>query len=87
MKWRNYGLTALFVISAIDLCYAMGINRYPYIANYARPFVVLVFLSTIRNNIFSVAHDLKQSLVILCCIAAYITTYTVIGFYAFRYTN
>ena len=75
------------MVSVVDLCIAIAVNRYPYIANYARPFVVLVFLSTIRANIFSVAHDLKQSLVILFCIFAYITCYTVIGFYIFRYTN
>ena len=86
-KWRNYGITALFIISAIDLFYAMAINRYPYIANFARPFVVLIFLSTIQANILSVVKDLKQSLVILFCIFAYITCYAVIGFYIFRYTD
>ena len=86
-KLRNYGITALFIISVIDLLIAIGINRYPWVANLLRPFVVLIFLKTIRNNIYSVLLDLRQSLVILFCIFAYITCYSVIGFYAFRYTN
>ena len=58
-KCRTYGLAAMFIISILDLCVAIAINKCPYIANYIRPFVVLVFHSTIRANISIMANDLK----------------------------
>ena len=72
------------MISVVDLIFAVIYNRYPYVANYARPFVILLFLSSIRANIFELAHDLKESFLILCCILAYVMMFVVIGFYLFR---
>ena len=56
MKWhrqstaytyRSYVLYVLSVVSIADLGYAALFYRYPYVAAYAKPFVILLFLSSI----------------------------------------
>ena len=86
-KCRSYFLFALTLMSVVDLGLAVLNNRYPYASNYAKPFVILVFLSSIRANIFELVHDFKESIVILGCTFAYVSIYVVIGFYLFRYSN
>ena len=85
-KLRVWFLTAIFVICTADLIQAAIRRKYPYLTNFMRPIVVLLFLSQIRANLKSIVFDLKDSLTVLATIFAFILFFTILGLYMFQGT-
>lgn len=86
-KWRNYSLAALWVICTGDIIYSLvpPVN-YPYLTNFLRPIVIMIFLSQLRNNMKFVVLTAKDALVILICIFSYIGFFTMVGYFLFKGT-
>ena len=64
-KARIWGFIAIELVCIADLAEAGYYFRYPYVNNLLRPVVVVVFFSTIRENLKTLANDFKDSLVVL----------------------
>jgi two pore calcium channel protein, plant len=62
----------------------MARERYPYLTNFLRPVVVIIFMSSIRSNLKSVAYDLKDSITVLAIIFAFIGFFTFSGYFLFQ---
>lgn len=49
--------------------------------NLCRPWVCVIFFSSIRQNLKSVIYDFKDSIVVLACIFVYIGYFAAIGYF------
>lgn len=85
-KCRNYLLGALFVICLADTIYAIVRTKYPYLNNFLRPVVIMIFLSQLRNNMRYVALTAKDALTVLVCVFSYIGFFTLVGYFLFKGT-
>ena len=85
-KARIWGFLAVELVCIADLVHAGYYFRYPFINNLLRPVVVVVFFSTIRENLKTLAKDLKDSLVILASILVYILYFSAVGLFIFQGT-
>jgi len=85
-RYRTYSLFFLFILSAIDLTISVIKPRYPYLANFLRPVVVMIFLSQIRQVAKTISGVMIDSLVVLVTIFAYIFFASFLAFYLFNGT-
>jgi hypothetical protein len=76
----------IYISCVIDLLYSMITTRCPYWNNSFKPVVVLLFLPTIRNNLKTVALDLKDSMPVLMIIFAFIFFFSFSGYFFFQGT-
>ena len=76
----------LYIICVTDLIITMVVIRAPTINNFLKPFTVLLFLPTIRQNMKTVIYDLKDSLVVLVIIFGFIFFFAFTGFFLFQGT-
>ena len=83
---RNIFFAVLCTISVTNFSLAaFGISSTFY-ADLLRPFVVINFLGTMRNNTTEFFMDVKASFAILITIFAYIFVFALVGFYLFGYS-
>ena len=80
-KVRNWIFLFIMIVCSADVIRAAVFYQYPYINNLCRPWVCIIFFSSIRQNLKSVVYDFKDSLIILACIFLYISYFTAIGFF------
>lgn len=80
-KFRNYFFMGIMIICSCDVIRAAVLYTYPYVNNLCRPWVCIIFFSSIRQNLKSVLFDFKDSLIILSCIFLYICYFAAIGFF------
>ena len=73
----------MIIICITDLVFSTVNFTYPYINNLMRPAVVVVFFSTIRENLKTLARDFIDSLVILATILIYILYFSSVGIFIF----
>ena len=85
-KARIWGFIAIELVCIADLAEAGYYFRYPYVNNLLRPVVVVVFFSTIRENLKTLAKDFKDSLVVLSSILLYILYFSAVGLFIFQGT-
>ena len=83
---RTIALVALFVVCLIDISISIARDKYPYLTNFLRPVVVMIFLSSIRSNLKSVAYDLKDSFTVLAIIFSFIGFFAMSGYFLFAGT-
>ena len=69
------------MLCSADVIRAAITYSYPYVNNLCRPWVCIIFFSSIRQNLKSVAYDFKDSIVVLACIFMYIAYFSAIGFF------
>jgi len=74
-------------ICAADDIKALITFSYPLINYLLRPVVCIIFFSQLRSNLKSVALDLKDSIVVLFCIFAYIMYFAAVGMFIFDGTQ
>jgi hypothetical protein len=93
--WRNFSkmdkvripiMIVIYITCVIDLILSMAYTHVPYINNLFKPFVVLLFLPIIRNNIKTVLLDLKDSMPVLAIIFAFIFFFSFSGYFFFQGT-
>ena len=82
-KARIWGFQVMVIICITDLVFSTVNFTYPYINNLMRPFVVVVFFSTIRENLKTLAKDFKDSLIVLITILVYILYFSAVGLFIF----
>jgi hypothetical protein len=80
---RTISLIVLLIVCLTDISISMARERYPYLTNFLRPVVVMIFMSSIRSNLKSVAFDLKDSTTVLAIIFAFIGFFTFSGYFLF----
>ena len=83
-KCRNYALVVITIGSVID--HILGLF-YLYNAIFSllvRPVVVFIFFSSIRSNLFVIAHTCKDTMIILLTILSYVMLFALVGYYLFR---
>ena len=85
-KARIWGFILIELVCIGDLAAAGYTFSYPYLNNLLRPVVVVVFFSTIRENLRTLANDFKDSLIVLLSILAYIGYFSAVGLFIFRGT-
>ena len=79
---RNWVFLTIMLICSADLIRAALFYHYPYVNNLCRPWVCIIFFSSIRQNLKSVVYDFKDSFIILSCIfLLYIAYFSAIGFF------
>ena len=71
-------------IASLDLVRCWLAMEYPYIANLMRVGILLTFATEIRQRMFSLLSDLKDSIDILVTIFAYILIFTLTVYYFYR---
>lgn len=95
IKWRRmsqvnmHRTQALAIISLICICdiiYSIAEDEYPYLSNFLRPVVVLIFSSSIRRTMKQVMFSAYNSIVVIMLIFIYIGIATIIAYYLFRGT-
>jgi two pore calcium channel protein len=77
-------MVILYVLCVSDLIITMVIVRAPVINNFMKPLTVLLFLPTIRQYLKTVLYDLKDSLVVLLIIFAFIFFFAFSGYFLFQ---
>ena len=80
-KIRNWIFFTIQLLCSADVIRAAITYSYPYVNNLCRPWVCIIFFSSIRQNLKSVAYDFKDSIVVLACIFMYIAYFSAIGFF------
>ena len=85
-KARIWGFIAMELICIADLVEAGYYFKYPYINNMLRPFVVVVFFSTIREHLKTLLKDFRDSVVVLLSILVYILYFSAVGLFIFNGT-
>ena len=92
-KWRNQSKgekrrTAILVIasivSLIDLIRSFYALKYPYFANLMRVIVLLTFSHGLRQRVYSLFGDLRDSFAILLTIFSYIFIFVLTVYYFYR---
>jgi two pore calcium channel protein, plant len=86
-KVRLWLLIAIFIICVFDCLLSAIRDNFPYLTNFFRPLVMLLYLAQQRaqmKNIFLFV--LKDTAIIILMIYAYVIFYSLIGFYLFKYT-
>jgi two pore calcium channel protein len=95
LKWtrmsrKSYYRTIILAVISL-VCIANTIQSilqddYPYISNFLRPIVVIVFSSSIRATMKQVLFNAKDAFAILATIFLFIGFFTISGYYLFRGT-
>ena len=80
---RTIALVVLLLVCLTDISVSMVRERYPYLTNFLRPIVCMIFLSSIRSNLKSVVYDIKDSLTVLIIIFSFIGFFSFAGYFLF----
>ena len=64
----------------------MWIKETAFFADLLRPFIIINFLGTLRQNAYDFYRDLWSSLTILVTIFGWIFLFSLVGYYLFRYS-
>lgn len=81
---RTYALIVISVLCSIDIIYSIVYEQAPYISDFMRPVVVLIFLSSTRSNFKQLLFNVRDSIAILLAILIYIGFFAILGYYLFR---
>lgn len=85
-KLRVYLMLVIYTLCIIDMIIAIIFNLAPIITNFTRPIVILIFMHSNRQHLWSVFKLLKSSAVILLSIFIYVAFTSFIGFFMFKNT-
>lgn len=66
--------------------YVICTDGYPYLSNFAKPLVILLFMPQVRNTFMHVLYNIKDSVTILCTIAMFVAFFSVAGYTLFQGT-
>lgn len=80
-KARNWVFFTIQLVCSIDVIRAAIYYQYPYVNNLCRPWVCVIFFSSIRQNLKSVLYDFKDSIIVLMCIFLYVGYFAAIGYF------
>ena len=83
-KIRTGALILMLFVCLIDICWSMKREVYPYLTNFLRPVVIMIFLSSIRSNMKSVMRDFYDSLAVLIIIFSFIGFFAFAGLFLFE---
>ena len=78
---RNWIFFIIMIVCSLDVTRAAVFYQYPYVNNLCRPWVCVIFFSSIRQNLISVLYDFKDSIIVLACIFLYIAYFAAIGYF------
>jgi hypothetical protein len=76
----------LYILCMTDLIVSICRTHSPVINNFMKPVTVLLFLPTIRQNLKTVASDLKDTLPVLLIIFSFVFFFAFTGFFLFQGT-
>ena len=85
-KLRNYLFNALAIVSILIFAVTMWLRETAFVADLLRPFIVVNFLSTQRQNLDDFFRDIWSSATVLITIFAWIFLLSLVGFFLFRYS-
>ena len=83
---RTIAMLVILVCSLIDHILGLIYQQHAFFSLIIRPFVVYIFFSAVRSNMWMILHSCKDTLVILCTILVYILLYAALSVYLFRDT-
>lgn len=86
-RMRLFLLTTIYVVCIGDLIFALLRHGFPFVTNFSRPVVVLIYLSSQRNqmkNIF--VYVLKDISIVLMTIFIYIFVFAMMFFFLYEYS-
>lgn len=81
---RTYLLAIVFAVAVGDGIYSLFLGHHPYITNFLRPVVIVIFANQIRTNLQAVALDFKDSCTVITTIFAFISFFAFAGFFLFQ---
>ena len=79
-------MLVIFVLCCIDMIVSIIMDWSPFVTNFTRPIVILIFMHSSRAHLWSVFKLMKRSLVILLSIFIYVAFTSFIGFFLFKNT-
>ena len=85
-KIHNWIFTIVSVISMADVIFNTVRFEYAYLNNLLRPFIAILFFSSIRTNLLLIWHDFRDSFLILCTIFAFILFFAALALFMFQGT-
>lgn len=85
-KTRSIVIGVLASVSIITFAVTAFLPWVPFAADILRPFIIIEFLGSLRQNLTDFLSDLWSSLVILLTIFGWIFIFAIVGFYMFRYS-
>ena len=74
------------MISILIFAITMWLKQTAFFADLLRPFIVINFLGTLRQNLYDFCRDLWSSVTIVVSIFGWIFLFSLTGFFIFRYT-
>ena len=83
---RTIAMLIIMVLSLVDHILGLIYGFNAIVSLIIRPFVVYIFFSAIRSNMWMILHSLKDTMVILITILVYIFLFAVLSYYLFRNT-
>jgi len=83
-KLRTILLGIVFIVCLADAVFALLVGHHPYITNFLRPIVIIIFANQIRTNLQAVALDFKDSLTVIATIFAFISFFAFAGYFLFQ---
>lgn len=85
-QWRFYAMLTIYILCLSDMILSIIITQAPYITNFSRPVVVLIYLSQSRAHFKSILYLIKDSSILLASIFAYVAFYAFVGYFIFKNT-
>ena len=76
-KARNYSLVLILFISTIDHSIALDTSYSATFCMFSRPFVIYIFFSSVRNNLWMIIQSCIDTGIIIGTILAYIAIFFV----------
>ena len=83
-KARNYALVVILAISTIDHCIALDTHYNSQLGLLIRPFVVYIFFSSVRSNMWKIVQSFVDTGIIITTIFMFIGFFSLMGFFLFR---
>ena len=95
MKWkkmskqgnaRTIAMLIILILSLVDHILGLIYGFNAFFSLIIRPFVVYIFFSAVRSNMWMILYSCKDTMIILCTIFIYIFIFAALSFYLFRNT-
>ena len=95
MKWkkmskqgnaRTIAMLIILILSLVDHILGLIYEFNAFFSLIIRPFVVYIFFSAVRSNMWMILYSCKDTLIILCTIFIYIFIFAALSYYLFRNT-
>jgi len=83
-KFRIRFMVVLYVLAVIDLFICYFFETAPFITNFTRPLVILIFMSSSRAHLWQVLKLIQDSAILLLSIFVFVASYSFIGFFIFK---